>query len=148
LFDKQEFQSHMVKKTSRPTKTTQQRAKEEQWRKRMNAQAHRTSGGAIAPLEPEYAAEDALDGANAVPAAPRPRSSTATLASSPRTQSGTAAAQRRTMAATRTQRNRLAAQGMTIEEEMHYVRNDIRRLIILTVICMVVIIILAFVIPS
>jgi hypothetical protein len=52
------------------------------------------------------------------------------------------------MAATRTQRNRLAAQGMTIEEEMHYVRNDIRRLIILTVICMVVIIILAFVIPS
>ena len=34
---------------------------------------------------------------------------------------------------------------MSIEEEMHYVRADIRKLITLTIACLVIIIVLAFV---
>jgi hypothetical protein len=58
--------------------------------------------------------------------------------------------QRRSAAMQRsTTRSRLgAASTMSIEEEMHYVRGDIRRLIILTAICLAVIVILAFLVPS
>jgi hypothetical protein len=38
----------------------------------------------------------------------------------------------------------MAANQMSIDEEMTYVRSDIRRLIILTAICMAVLIVLAF----
>jgi hypothetical protein len=42
-------------------------------------------------------------------------------------------------------RLRMAANQMSIDDEMAYVRSDIRRLIILTAICMAVLIALAFV---
>jgi hypothetical protein len=46
----------------------------------------------------------------------------------------------------RTGRMKLAANAMSIDEEMHYVRSDIKRLIMLTAICLVVLIALSFVI--
>jgi hypothetical protein len=58
-----------------------------------------------------------------------------------------AASQRRAATPARNTRVRMAADTFTIEEEMYYVRSDIRRLIILTAICLAVLIALAFVIP-
>jgi hypothetical protein len=57
---------------------------------------------------------------------------------------GTASTRRQFQAA-RPGRMRLAANTLSIDEEMHYVRSDIRRLIILTAICLVVLIALSFV---
>jgi hypothetical protein len=37
---------------------------------------------------------------------------------------------------------------MSIEEEMHYIKGDIRRLIVLTAVCLAVIVVLSFVVPS
>jgi hypothetical protein len=132
----------MVKKT----KTTLQRSKEEQWRKRMASQAQRTgvtgnmTSGAVTDMVDDGADE------TPIPAPPRPRSTTMTAPG--RTQASTATAtQRRTATSARTSRTRLTANALTIEEEMRYVRSDIRRLIILTAICLAVIIALSFVIP-
>ncbi|HYO48987.1 MAG TPA: hypothetical protein VEW94_03965 [Chloroflexia bacterium] len=132
----------MVKKT----KTTQQRSKEEQWRKRMASQAQRTGvTGNIASGTVTGMMDDGADETR-IPAPPRPRSTTMTASS--RTQASTATAtQRRTATSARTSRTRLTANALTIEEEMRYVRSDIRRLIILTAICLAVIIALSFVIP-
>jgi hypothetical protein len=131
----------MVKKT----KTTQQRSKEEQWRKRMASQAQRTgvtgnmTSGAVTDMMDDGAEEARI------PAPPRPRS---TMTAPGRTQASTATAtQRRTATSARTSRTRVTANALTIEEEMRYVRSDIRRLIILTAICLAVIIALSFVIP-
>ncbi|HYP39215.1 MAG TPA: hypothetical protein VEX13_02550 [Chloroflexia bacterium] len=134
----------MVKKT----KTTQQRSKEEQWRKRMAAQAQRTGG--FAGDATSGAATDMMgDGAGEMSAPPSPRPRPATTMTAPgRTQARTATAtQRRTATSARTSRMRLTANALTIEEEMRYVRSDIRRLIILTAICLAVIIALSFIIP-
>jgi hypothetical protein len=81
------------------------------------------------------------------------RAATATRATATRTTSAasgspaaTAAAQRRALAASRAARTRMPANAMSVEEEMHYVRSDVRSLIILTGICLAIIIVLAFII--
>lgn len=133
----------MVKKT----KTTQQRSKEEQWRKRMTAQAQR-SGGFAGEATSRAATDMMGDGAGETSTPPSPRPRSAAMTAPGRTQAGTATAtQRRAATAARTSRTRLTANTLTMEEEMRYVRSDIRRLIILTAICLAVIIALSFVIP-
>ncbi|HEX9988651.1 MAG TPA: hypothetical protein VGE45_09260 [Chloroflexia bacterium] len=131
----------MVKKT----KTTQ-RSKEEQWRKRMASQGQRTGfAGGVTSSATTDMMDDGRDETR-IPAPPRPRSTTMTAPG--RTQASAATAtQRRAATAARTSRTRLTANTLTIEEEMRYVRSDIRRLIILTAICLAVIIALSFVIP-
>ncbi|MEO6457708.1 MAG: hypothetical protein ABIO92_05475, partial [Chloroflexia bacterium] len=57
--------------------------------------------------------------------------------------------QRRTPAAMSARASRLrpaSANTLSIDEEMYYVRSDIRRLIILTAICLAVLIALSFII--
>lgn len=147
----------MPKKTARPTKPSQQRTKEEQWRRRMAATSQAT--GPVSPassvvVEPEIEAEEAAspspNGSNVrrpeTTARVRPTSSTSSTTRVPATGRGTAATMQRN--ATRTARNRLLTSTMSIEEEMHYVKADIRKLVILTAICLAIIIALAFVIPS
>ena len=56
-------------------------------------------------------------------------------------------AQRANMATARGARVRLSANTLPLGEEMNYIRNDIRKLVILTAICLVVIIALSFVVP-
>jgi hypothetical protein len=78
--------------------------------------------------------------------ATRTASTGATTRTTPATSAANAAAQRRALAASRAARSRLAVNTMSVEEEMNYVRSDVRSLVILTVICLAVIIVLAFVI--
>jgi len=42
----------------------------------------------------------------------------------------------------------MGAPALSVDDEMHYIKGDIRRLIILTAICLAVIIALSFVVPS
>ncbi len=142
---------------AKKTKTGQQRVKEEQWRKRMTTQAGRTPGSAVmdvedveAGVQPDLPVGQTTYTASAAPVAPAPIPRPTTLPSSSaaqRTQSAaTAAAQRRAQSATRTARTRLTTSTMSIDEEMHYVRSDIRMLILLTIVCVVIIVALSFVI--
>ncbi len=147
---------------AKKTKTGQQRSKEEQWRKRMAAQAQtratvtRTivTRTVVEQDEAEYSpvADDATEH-TPTPTSARATSgpAAATLPRQTRSQAVTstaAAVQRRASSASaaRSARMRLAMPALSIEEEMHYVRSDIRRLIILTAICIVVLIALAFLI--
>ncbi|MDQ3706801.1 MAG: hypothetical protein M3437_16580 [Chloroflexota bacterium] len=147
----------MAKKGSRPSKANQQRSREEQWRRRAAAQA----GGATSLVD-TYTA-DGRDGADldddtgftAVEvgtdaATLSARSTPASRATQTRTQAAatTASAQRRATSLTRQGRARLTPNVMSIEDEMYYVRSDIRRLILLTVACVVVLVLLYFVIPK
>jgi hypothetical protein len=59
---------------------------------------------------------------------------------------GSSAAQRKASTVARTARTRLPVNTMSLEDEMNYVRSDIRSLIILTAMCLAVIIVLAFII--
>jgi len=141
----------MVKKTAKGAKTASQRAREEQWRRRAAAQ-----GGLPAPTGTVERDDSGTDG-DGTEATYAPRSSTARSTASTSSARYGAAARSRTSssmgtASTRRQfqaarpgRMRLAANTLTIDEEMHYVRSDIRRLIILTAICLVVLIALSFV---
>ncbi len=147
---------------AKKTKTgSPQRSKEEQWRKRMAAQATRPAGGALVEPDEDADTQDAPVGETTTytvapsrtaiaqrNTSPTPattvEASTATAARTPGTTA--AAAQRRAQAATRTARARIASTIMSVEDEMHYVRSDIRRLIILTAICFAVLIILSFLI--
>lgn len=168
----------MAKKTVRTAKPTQQRSKEEQWRKRMAAQARTApttypggqgAGSAVVEPDEETYAPDGADFDDAtvespVVAAPAPRPTSQapgraaavrpTTASRPASASpSSASVARRTATQTRPpslNRGRIGAtsQTMTIDEEMHYIRVDIRRLIILTAICLVILIALSFVVPS
>jgi cobalamin biosynthesis Mg chelatase CobN len=147
----------MAKKT---TRTTQQRAKEEQWRRRMTAQARASTptlskSGSTAALEDESEAEpegyiqaDMRQMPNVTTAATTTRIAPAgtTARTTSATSAATAAAQRRAQAASRAARSRLAINTLSVEDEMGYVRSDVRSLVILTVICLAVIIVLAFVI--
>jgi hypothetical protein len=146
----------MAKKGSRPNKANQQRSREEQWRRRAAAQ----SGGATSLVD-GYTA-DGRDGADlddaeftAVEvgtdaATLSARSTPAPRATQTRTQAATttASAQRRATSLTRQGRARLTPNVMSIEDEMYYVRSDIRRLILLTLACVVVLVLLYFVIPK
>jgi hypothetical protein len=147
----------MVKKTAKTPKPNLQRAREEQWRRRVAAQGGTTAGtpGAGATLDrTDGTAADSDDGTYVPRAATGGARATAATSSAragamPRSRVGSTAAgatQRRMAQPARTGRMRLAANAMSIDEEMHYVRSDIKRLIMLTAICLVVLIALSFVI--
>jgi cobalamin biosynthesis Mg chelatase CobN len=148
----------MAKKGSRPNKANQQKSREDQWRRRAAAQM----GGATSVAETDGAVErydatldDAVDftAAEAPPeryaATPRSTSSrvTPTRAQSSTAASSSPATQRRGTNLPRQSRARYAANVMSIEDEMYYVRSDIRRLILLTAACVLVLIVLLFVLP-
>ncbi|HEX8599300.1 MAG TPA: hypothetical protein VF952_12380 [Chloroflexia bacterium] len=147
----------MAKKGSRPNKANQQRSREEQWRRRAAAQA----GGATSLVD-GYTAEGRDDagldddaGFTAVEVgtdAPTlaARTAPAPRATQTRSQAATttASAQRRATSLTRQGRARLTPNVMSIEDEMYYVRSDIRRLILLSLACVVVLVVLFFVIPK
>ena len=143
----------MPKKTSRPAKSSQQRAREEQWRRRVSAQGLTTVDTSAATMDAtdfdeslDVQAETGLP-TNTVTSTTttiRPRETTPSRSGRA---ASTAVQQRRTpsSAATRASRLRPAANALSVEEEMYYVRTDIRRLIILTAICLAVLIALSFV---
>lgn len=135
---------------AKKTKSSQQRSKEEQWRRRMAAQAR-----SVPASGRPAAVQDRSDGRGTVSAGtatldeaveeePTPLPRVSPRESRPAAYS--AAAQRRAPATQRGPRARLATPPLSIEEEMHYVRSDIRRLVILTSLCIAVLIALSFVI--
>ena len=147
----------MAKKTARANRPAQQRSKEEQWRKRMAAQAR--TGAAATPVAPAGAAgavrereRSASAGETYGETSETPAGTSAgratSAATSARAQSATAALQRRTTASRASSRARFGANALSIDEEMHYIKGDIRRLIVLTAVCLVVIIVLSFVVPA
>ena len=54
----------------------------------------------------------------------------------------------RTVARANAARARFATNTMSIADEMHYVKADIRKLVVLTAICLAVLIVLSFIVPS
>jgi len=139
----------MPKKTTRPAKNSQQRVREEQWRRRVSAQGLTTVDTSAATMDAtdfdENLDEQAEPGLSASTTTTiRPRE--AMPARSNRAASA-AVQQRRTpaAAAARASRLRPAVNALSIDEEMYYVRTDIRRLVILTAICLAVLIALSFV---
>jgi len=150
-------------------KTQQTRTKEDQWRRRVAAQGLATtptlSGtGSTTTAAATTALDDGTDGdAGYTQAEMRQMPSVATTSAGAATKStGTsanprtttvstagaanAATQRRALAASRAARSRMAVNTMSLEEEMGYVRSDVRSLIVLTAICLAVIIVLSFLI--
>jgi hypothetical protein len=148
----------MAKKGSRPNKANQQRSREEQWRRRAAAQAGGSTSvadvytadgrdGAGLDDEAEFTTVEMPTDAATLTA----RSTPAPRATSTRSQSTTAstsAAQRRGTNLARQSRSRYTPSVMSIEDEMYYVRSDIRRLILLTAACVVVLLALYFVLPK
>jgi hypothetical protein len=150
----------MAKKTTRTSQ--QQRARQEQWRRRIDAQTGQptSSGSASAAAqdvmddEAYGSAADAAESEGYQQADIRPIPSVATASGTKRAASSRPGptssmvqtpGQKRALAATRSTRARLMSNTMSIEEEMHYVRADIRKLITLTIACLVIILVLAFV---
>ena len=139
----------MTKKTST---TAQQRARQEQWRRRVDAQMG--AGTATQPMADPGMADEGMDGSDGYQQAEMRQMpagvSTTAATTRPIGRTGGAAmpsaGQRRAIAATRTTRARAVANTMSLEEEMHYVRADIRKLVILTIACLGIIITLALVI--
>ena len=134
----------MPKKTARTSKPGQQRSKEEQWRRRMAQQSQVGARSVVAEPGATGPTTGYEDGA--AQAAPAPTRA-APSAAGRRTASTSAVAQRANMATARGARVRLSANTLPLGEEMNYIRNDIRKLVILTAICLVVIIALSFVVP-
>ena len=138
----------MPKKTTRTTKSAQQKAREEQWRRRVSAQGL-AAVDEFADSSPVEDLEESLD-EEIVPAATT-RTMSAARSRQPASAmagraSAVAAQQRRASAsATRASRLRPAVASLSMEEEMYYVRSDIRRLIVLTAICLAILIALSFV---
>ena len=149
----------MVKKTVKPAKSGNiQRTREEQWKRRLAAQGGTVASGATIDREDMGAVADGAEGgettyaprtttgagrtANGATTATRTPSTAARSRTIPPSASAT---QRRMAQPARSNRLKLAANTMTIEEEMHYVRSDIRTLIILTAVCLAVLIALSFV---
>lgn len=146
----------MAKKGSRPNKANQQRSREEQWRRRAAAQA----GGGTSVVDNYAPTGDGLDPDDEVEfaAVELPAEVAATTRTSPSARTGqsrtqgstpaTSTAQRRNTNLSRQGRARYAPNVMSIEDEMYYVRSDIRRLVLLTAACVVVLVLLYFVIPK
>jgi hypothetical protein len=139
---------------AKKTKVTQ-RAREEQWRRRVEQQGRQSAPAASRAAAVEDAPEVEADATEYVQADLRPmpsgvstsaRATAAPAARTTRTTATSTAANRRSATATRAARLGFQ-QMMSVEEEMRYVRGDIRSLIILTAICLAVLIALAFVIP-
>ena len=150
----------MAKKTTRTSQ--QQRARQEQWRRRIDAQTGQPSSrGSVSASAPDVmddeaygTAVDAAESEGYQQADILPIPAVATASATKRTTTGRPAAtssvvqtpgQKRALAATRTTRARLMTNTMSIDEEMHYVRADIRKLITLTIACLIIIVVLAFV---
>jgi len=137
----------MAKKTAKPS---QQKTKEEQWRRRMAAQGQMGAVSAVA--EPGTPDTDGVDTdatyttSSATVTRVRPASTATVAKTSAARGTGTATTMQRNAA--RAARAKLATSAMSLEDEMHYIKADIRKLVILTVSCLLVIIALAFVIPS
>ncbi len=141
----------MAKKTARPAakpagKPSQNRTKEDQWRRRMAQQSQMGASSVVAePGSDTSVVGGYEDGATqAMSAAP---ARTAAGSAARRAASSSAVTQRANMAA-RGARVRLSAATLPLTEEMNYIRGDIRKLIILTAICLVVLIALSFIVPS
>jgi hypothetical protein len=140
-----------------PNKPVRQNAKyrEAQLRKRGSAQGR--GAGALDTAEREEMPTDTvrLDGAPA-PEAPVMRfapsggaaTAAATRAAAPARRPATAAAAGAATSAARSARGRIAAQmhEMNLADEMQFIRDDIRRLLLLAVVSFAVLIVLAFVI--
>ena len=140
----------------------QQRARQEQWQRRVQAQIGGAPGETSAAptvasstaLEDEMAEAGADGSAGYQQAEMRQMpasvstSGAATTAMNRATGAATmpSAGQRRAIAATRASRAKIAMNTMSLEEEMRYVRADIRKLVILTTFCLAIIIFLAIVI--
>jgi len=157
----------MAKKTVRATsKPSQQKSKEDQWRKRMAAQAQvgtaeypGSNGTGSAVAEPD---QDVLDASTdtdirVVPAsaatAPAASNAAAASTSTTRTTTRTTSTAAASTAARRSfatgPRNRFGqANVMTIDQEMTFIKHDIRKLVILTIVCFAVLIALAFIVPA
>ena len=155
----------MPKKTARAAKPSQQRSKEEQWRRRMAAQGQSGTSTGSAVVDTIEAVDVAIDdgdlsseemtplASTRSTAAPRAAATTKSAARAETRAQSTATTQRRaTGTGSYSQRStsaraRMAAATMSVEEEMHYIRADIRKLVVLTGLCVIVIIALAFVLP-
>jgi len=144
----------MVKKTAKSTKSNVQRSREEQWKRRAAAQGvavGTSTTGATIDLDDD-SVEAPSDGYASTNTAPRSATFVAPkTGSSSRVRTGaavaaTSGAARRATQAARPGRMRVASNAMSVEDEMRYVRSDIRLLIILTLICLAILIVLAFVI--
>src|SRR5438552_833778 len=139
----------MPKKTARATRPSQQRSKEEQWRKRMAAQARPGGAGALVERDGFGPGADTAEmAAESTQAQTTTRSRASSATATARTQTASAAMQRRASTTPRGGRARFGANTLTIDEEMRYIKGDIRRLIILTAICLAIIIILSIIVPS
>lgn len=146
----------MPKKTARSAKSNSQRSREEQWKRRAAAQGvigSAATSGATLDREDAVTDEEADSDGVARAASPTPRASALSAAragTASRVRASTSAtssmAARRPAQTARAGRMRLAANAMSLDEEMRYVRSDIRLLIILTAVCLVVLVALSFVI--
>jgi hypothetical protein len=129
------------------SRENQTKARQAQWQRRVAAQ-----GGAVVSATPAGVEGDGIEsspvGMGTDARVATPRSTTATTPKSRVRSPMESAAQRRSGAlGTRgSARLRMTANQMSIDDEMDYVRSDIRRLIILTTLCLVVLIALTFVI--
>ena len=140
----------MPKKTTRTAKTSQ-RTKEEQWRRRMGAQGRSLVEDAGSVDESaEFDGEQESSVQVIAPARTstyvQPRSTVGTAAGRASTASSVSQRRASSTAAARASRLRPAATGLSMDEEMYYVRSDIKRLVILTGICLAVLIVLSFLI--
>ncbi len=144
----------MPKKSTRGSKAAQQRARQEQWRKRIAGPAIAQTTQALKDL---YEIDPTPPVATAGPPAPMAGTSTVSApATSPSPAAGAARGRpsgtvgtqgyARPSQAPRYTRGRIQATIMSLEDEMYYVRTDIRRLIILTAVCMAILIVLSFII--
>src|SRR5688572_32951351 len=135
-------------------KESQLRNKQAQWQRRVAAEMGTTGTGAVVSATPAGVDDigvatspvgmgtDALDATSST----QPKKAPPSRVKSP----GQAGVTKRPAAAATGTRGsarlRLASNQMSIEDEMSYVRSDIRRLVILTALCLAVLILLAFVI--
>ncbi|MDQ6695520.1 MAG: hypothetical protein M3014_14070 [Chloroflexota bacterium] len=149
----------MAKKTAKSsTSVTQGRtAREEQWRRRVAAQSQRNvqMNAAATRDYSEEAVDIPVSTGTAMPSVVEARTTVIRPTSAPQDRRAAVAApqnavQRRAAAAgamsSRTTRTRLATNTLSVDEEMGYIKSDIRRLIILTAICLAIIVILSFVV--
>jgi hypothetical protein len=143
----------MAKKTTaRPAaKPSQQRSKEDQWRRRM-AQQSQMGASSSTVAEPGVEMDSASGtevGAGATQAATgRAATRAGSGAATKRATNVSAVTQRANLAGARSARVRLSASTLPLAEEMHYIRGDIVKLGILTAICLVVLFALAVIVPS
>lgn len=138
----------MVKKTAKTAKPNIQRTREEQWRRRVAAQGGIVASGATMDSAEMGAPSDGAEATYASEASTASRTaSTMRSGAATRNRAASSASstmQRRTVQSARPGRLKMATQAMSMDEEMDYVKSDIRRLIILTAVCLAVLIALSF----